>query len=49
MICYCNGYTEADIIEDIRINSGYSSILVKITEARENGTCQCDIKHPEKR
>ncbi|MFC1943878.1 hypothetical protein ACFLWO_04825 [Chloroflexota bacterium] len=49
LICYCFKYTEADIINDFKTNSGKSSILEKITEARKSNTCQCDDKHPEKR
>ena len=49
LICYCYNYTEADIIADYHENNGRSSIMVKITKARKNKTCQCDDKHPEKR
>ncbi len=49
MICYCFGYTEADIIEDVLKNKGHSSILERVAEARRTLTCQCDDKHPEKR
>jgi hypothetical protein len=48
-ICYCFGYTDADIVDDILRNQGRSSILEKITEAKKNGACQCDIKNPKKR
>jgi hypothetical protein len=49
LICYCHGYTEADIIADIKRNKGKSSILQQIKEARKNNTCRCDEKHPQKR
>jgi len=49
LICYCHGYTEADIIADVKRNKGESSIMRQIIEARKNNTCQCDEKHPEKR
>ncbi len=49
LICYCHGYTEADIVADLKKNQGDSSILRQIIEARRNNTCQCDVKHPEKR
>lgn len=49
LICYCFEYTEADVINDFKVNSGKSSILAKITEARKTNICQCDDKHPEKR
>ena len=48
MICYCFGYTDADIIDDLLQNDGYSSILERIAEAKKNLTCQCDIKNPKK-
>ena len=49
LICYCHGYTEADIVADLKKNQGDSSILRQILEARRSNTCQCDVKHPEKR
>ena len=49
MICYCFGYTEADIIADVLNNHGRSTILERATEAIRSLTCQCDDKHPEKR
>jgi hypothetical protein len=49
LICYCYGFTEADIIDDMKQNKGDSSIMRQIIEARKNNTCRCDIKHPEKR
>ena len=48
-VCYCFEYTEADIIRDVRINKGKSSILERIKEEKRKGTCQYEIKHPEKR
>jgi ABC-type uncharacterized transport system substrate-binding protein len=49
IICYCHGYTEEDIISDVKKNKGDSSILRQIIEERKNNVCQCDLKHPEKR
>lgn len=49
LICYCYEYTEADIKKDLLMNNGRSLFLERIIKARENNTCQCDIKHPEKR
>jgi hypothetical protein len=49
LICYCHGYTEAAIVADFNRNKGKSIIMEQIIEARKNNTCQCDIKHPEKR
>jgi hypothetical protein len=48
-ICYCLGYTDADIIDDVVRNQGRSTIMEKITDTKRNGTCQCDIKNPKKR
>lgn len=49
LICFCHGYTEADIVADLKQNRGDSTILRQIIEARRNNTCQCDVKHQEKR
>jgi len=49
LICYCHGYTEADIITDLKKNRGKSSIMDQIIESRKNNTCQCGDKHPERR
>ena len=48
-ICYCFEYSEEDIIDDFKKNNGKSMILEKITRAKKNGQCECEIKHPEKR
>jgi len=49
LICYCHGYSEADIIADVKKNNGESSIMHHIIESKGNNTCQCDVKHPDKR
>ncbi len=49
VICYCHGYTEADIVADLNKNMGESLIMRQIIEARKNKTCHCDEKHPERR
>ena len=49
LVCYCYEYTEEDIENDILRNNGRSLILERIAKARKNNTCQCDLKHPEKR
>lgn len=48
-ICYCFGYTDADIIDDVLKHGGQSPIMEKIAEAKKNLTCQCDLKNPKKR
>lgn len=49
LICYCFGYTEADIARDCSANDGTSAILARVTEAKKNGNCRCEDLHPEKR
>ena len=47
-ICYCFGYTDTDIIDDVKKHDGRSTIIEKIADAKKNGKCQCEIKNPEK-
>jgi hypothetical protein len=47
-ICYCYGYTESDILDDVLKNRGRSTIAEKIVEAKKAGACQCDVKNPTK-
>ena len=47
-ICYCFGYSDTDIIDDVVKNRGRSSIEEKIAEAKKNHSCQCDTKNPKK-
>lgn len=49
IICYCFGYTDSDIIEDVIKNGGYSLIEERIAETKKNGACQCELKNPKKR
>jgi len=49
LICYCFNYSEQDIIDDFKTHNGQSTILAKITVAKKGNSCQCDVKHPEKR
>jgi hypothetical protein len=49
LICYCFGYSQADIVDDVARHHGRSTILERIAEAKKNGTCQCDTKNPKKR
>jgi len=48
-ICYCFNHTEDEIIADVIEHQGHSTILEKITAAKKQRVCQCEIKHPEKR
>jgi hypothetical protein len=49
LICYCFGYSEDDIIHDVRENNGMSSILEKILNEKKKGTCRCGTTHPLRR
>lgn len=48
LVCYCFGYTESDIEEDVRLN-GNSTILEKILSEKKAGACQCSVKNPKGR
>lgn len=48
-ICYCFGYTEEDIRNDVRNNGGTSLILERILAEKRKGTCRCAAVHPEGR
>ena len=48
-ICYCFGYSEADIRQDVRSNGGRSSILERIIAEKKRAACQCATLHPEGR
>ena len=48
LVCYCFGYTESDIEEDVRLN-GKSTILEKILSEKKAGACQCSEKNPKGR
>lgn len=47
-ICYCFGYTEDDIKNDIS-SHGRSLILEQIVSAKKKGNCSCSEFHHEKR
>lgn len=46
LICYCFNYSEEDISRDIREHNGTSTILQQITEAKQQGACNCARNHP---
>ena len=48
LICYCFGYTKADIIAELE-STGHSALMERIKQNRKAGTCECDTKHPEAR
>ncbi|MBI5102051.1 MAG: hypothetical protein HZB33_09495 [Nitrospirae bacterium] len=49
IVCYCFGYSEEEIIRDVRENGGTSLILKRISDEKRNGTCNCRYNHPEDR
>ena len=49
LICYCFGFTAEDIVLDYEAGGGRSSILARITEAKQNNACRCEELHPEHR
>lgn len=46
-ICYCFGYSEEDIRQDVRHNGGRSAILERIIAEKKRAACQCATLHPE--
>lgn len=48
LVCYCFGYTAADIERDVTEN-GKSLIFEKIATAKQAGGCSCAIKNPSGR
>ena len=45
-ICYCFGYSEADIEADVIANNGESTILKRIKAEKQKGACRCHLTHP---
>lgn len=48
LVCYCFGYSVADITRDIAEN-GRSTIMERIMAEQRKGGCQCATKHPQGR
>ncbi|RXF78355.1 BFD-like (2Fe-2S) protein [Desulfovibrio sp. DS-1] len=48
LICYCFGYTAADIKADV-IRNGRSTILDRIVHEKQGGTCRCAEANPSGR
>ena len=48
-ICYCFGFTKADIVADLKLHDGRSAIVEKISQAKLAGECRCAELHPEGR
>ncbi len=49
LVCYCFGYSEEDIIRDVREGKGTSAILARIQKEKKKGACNCKHNHPEGR
>ena len=47
-ICYCFGYTEGDIRDELG-RCGSSLILARIMAEKSKGNCQCASKNPKGR
>lgn len=47
-ICFCFGYSESDLEQDVRKN-GNSLIMEKIMAEKKAGGCQCELKNPKGR
>ncbi|MBI9085059.1 MAG: (2Fe-2S)-binding protein [Desulfobacterales bacterium] len=45
-ICFCFGYSEKDIVEDVKAN-GESRIMEKIMAAKRFGQCECATQNPK--
>jgi len=47
-ICYCFGYTVADLEKDIE-ERGSSTIMARIAAEKKAGACRCAEKNPKGR
>ena len=48
LVCYCFGYSEDDIAEDV-IKNGRSTIMERIAREKATGGCSCAEKNPKRR
>jgi hypothetical protein len=48
LICFCFGYSETDLQQDVR-KHGKSLIMEKIMAEKKAGGCQCETKNPKGR
>ena len=48
-VCFCFGYTVADIEADLVPNAGRSTILERIAAQKSLGGCHCAQKNPQGR
>ncbi|NDY43496.1 hypothetical protein G3N55_11685 [Dissulfurirhabdus thermomarina] len=47
-LCYCFGYTDADIRDDVRAH-GRSTIFARILAEKAAGACRCAERNPRGR
>ena len=45
-ICFCFGYSEDDITQDVLANKGRSLIMERILYEKKGGGCNCGATHP---
>jgi hypothetical protein len=45
LICYCFGYTEEDLCQDV-LRHGRSLIMERILAEKKDGHCRCAEKNP---
>ncbi|WP_243545196.1 hypothetical protein [Pseudodesulfovibrio tunisiensis] len=48
-ICHCFGYSEADIVRDVKQGRGRSGIYERILEEKRAGRCRCAELNPSGR
>jgi hypothetical protein len=48
-ICYCFGYSDEDILNDVLANKGVSTILERIAKEKKKDGCNCGATHPLRR
>lgn len=46
-VCYCFGYTEQMVIEDVVRNQGKTNIPAEITAQVKAGNCFCEVTNPQ--
>ena len=47
IVCYCWGYTDEDIRQDVFEHNGKSTIMEKIKAEKKAGRCECETKNPK--
>ena len=47
LVCYCFGYSEHDIEQDVQKHNGHPTILERIKVSKQDGLCRCHEKNPQ--